>query len=58
MMMEMIDSIDLENNQITFKVLDGDLMKRVHSFLDHLTSDLKGGRCWKCCTLALSIRET
>lgn len=33
MMMEMIDLIDLENNQIMFKVLDGDLMKEYIFFL-------------------------
>ena len=43
MMMEMIDSIDLENNQITFKVLDGDLMKEYTLFLITLQVTSKEG---------------
>ncbi|CAN7033838.1 unnamed protein product [Brassica oleracea var. botrytis] len=43
MIMEMIDSIDLENNQVTFKVLDGDLMKEYTLFLITLQVTSKEG---------------
>ncbi|KAG2300033.1 hypothetical protein Bca52824_036505 [Brassica carinata] len=43
MMMEMMDSIDLENNKVTFKVLDGDLMKEYTHFLITLQVTSKEG---------------
>ncbi|WZZ90609.1 MLP-like protein 34 [Brassica napus] len=43
MIMEIIDSIDLENNQVTFKVLDGDLMKEYTLFLITLQVTSKEG---------------
>ncbi|KAJ0266465.1 hypothetical protein HA466_0004700 [Hirschfeldia incana] len=43
MIMETMDSIDLENNQVTFKVLDGDLMKEYSHFLITLRLTSKEG---------------